>query len=107
MSSPDSKDGERRRPRFQFTLGTLFLVTALVSVLAAALGGMWRAHLGELSLPAHYFLIMAVAAPMGTMIVLSLARAAAGWIARRRTNRKRRKRGPEAGPGGPPCAPGA
>jgi hypothetical protein len=37
---PDAELPGPQRPRFQFGLATLFLVTALCSVLAAALGGM-------------------------------------------------------------------
>ncbi len=90
MSQSQPSGGKKPRRRFQFTLGSLFLVMAICSVLAAAVGGVVRSQLGELSVPALYFVFMAVAAPLGTMIVVSLALSAARWL--RRINRARAKR---------------
>ena len=73
--------GPPRRP-FQFTLGTLLLITMLTSVLAAALAGMLR--LGHSSLPRGFFVLMVVAAPMAVMILLSLLRSISGLFDRKR-----------------------
>ncbi len=86
MADPQTPAPQPRPPRgrYQFSLSSLFLVTALVSVLAAALGGMVRARFGEVAVPGYYFLMMAVAAPMATMIALSLGYTALRWFRRRR-----------------------
>ena len=72
----------QRRP-FQFGLGVLLLIMVLTSVLAAALGGMLRGQAGESPLPSGFFVLMAVAAPVAVLILLSLIRAIAkrlrGW----------------------------
>jgi hypothetical protein len=72
------------RGRYQYSLASLLLLTALVSVLAAALGGMLRREYFDSPTPAVYFLMMAIAAPIGVMIVVSLLRAAVRWAARSR-----------------------
>jgi hypothetical protein len=82
MAEPEPTGPER--PRFQFGLGTLFLVTALCSVLAAALGGMLRSRAGFSGMPPGFFELMAAAAPVGVVIVLSLLRSAMRWLNRRR-----------------------
>lgn len=56
------------RRRFQFPLSRLFLLMTLVSVLSAAGAGLMRAKDSELP----GFVLMLVAAPLATMIVLSL-----------------------------------
>jgi hypothetical protein len=83
---PDAEPSQPRRPsgRYQYSLASLLLVTALVSVLAAALGGMLRNAYGESSVPLQYFVIMMIAAPLGVMIVVSLL-----WLAIRLVSRRR------------------
>lgn len=87
MPQPNGRDAEvpegPRRP-FQFGLGALFLVTALCSVLAAALGGMLRSRWGGPETPPGFFELMAAAAPVAVVILLSLFRSAALWLRRRR-----------------------
>ncbi|MCC6124459.1 MAG: hypothetical protein IT426_05840 [Pirellulales bacterium] len=72
------------RNRWQFSLGSLMLFVTLFAVLMSALGGMIRIQAGEkLALP-HAFLIMAVAAPMGMVIVISILLALKRWRERRK-----------------------
>lgn len=62
-----------RRPRFRFTLRTMFVVTLLVCVLAAVLGGLLRAAGNEgLAASPVFYLLLAVFAPMLMMIAASL-----------------------------------
>ena len=81
---PDAEPPKSPRRPFQFGLGTLLLVTAMFSVLAAALGGMLRAHSGELSTHPGVFRLMAIASPLAVLIVVSLWYSAAQWFKRRR-----------------------
>ena len=81
---PDAEDPQPGRPPFQFGLGALFLVTTLCSVLAAALGGMLRSHWGSSRVPLGFFVLMAAAAPVAALTVLSLLRSAVLWLRRRR-----------------------
>ncbi|MHC4181008.1 MAG: hypothetical protein ACYSWU_26210 [Planctomycetota bacterium] len=81
---PDAKAPEPPRRPFQFGLGALLLATALCSVLAAALGGMLRTRWGLSSMPPGFFELMAAAAPVAMVILLSLLRSAALWLKRRR-----------------------
>ena len=72
------------RNRWQFSLGSLMLFVTLFAVLMSALGGMIRSQSGEnLSMP-RSFLIMAVAAPMGMVIVISIFLAVKQWHDRRK-----------------------
>jgi len=80
---PDPESPPPRRP-FQFTLGTLLLVTALVSVLAAALGGLLRRRQGAFEMPPGFFVLMTIAAPVAVLIFLSLAQSLLRWLNRRR-----------------------
>jgi hypothetical protein len=72
------------RSRYQFSLASLFLVTFLVAVAAGALGGMLRAARGEIRAPVAVFVVMAAAAPLAVMVVLSVGRALAAWLRRRK-----------------------
>ncbi len=81
---PDAEPPKPPRRPFQFGLGTLFLVTAMVSVLAAALGGMLRAHSGRLSMHPGVFRLMAIVSPLAVLIVVSLWYSAVQWFKRRR-----------------------
>lgn len=70
--------------RYQYSLSTLLLITALVSVLAAALAGMLQRQRGGASMPAGFFVLMAVAAPLAVMIVVSALRGLLRLWTRRR-----------------------
>ncbi len=72
-----------RRP-FQFSLASLLLATVLVSVLAAALGGMLRRRSGHADMPPGFFVLMAAIAPMALMVGISLYRGLVRLIDRRR-----------------------
>lgn len=80
---PDPANPGPRRP-FQFSLATLLLVMALFSVLAAALGGMLRGHWGTSTMPPGFFELMAAAAPVAVVVVLSLLHSLRLWLKRRR-----------------------
>jgi hypothetical protein len=80
---PDAEPPEPRRP-FQFGLGALFLLTALCSVLAAALGGILRSRWGVSPMPPGFFELMAAASPIAVVILLSLLRAGVLWLKRHR-----------------------
>ncbi|MBN2023994.1 MAG: hypothetical protein JW809_14515 [Pirellulales bacterium] len=77
-----SPETPRRRRRFQFGLGSLFLLTFLVSVLAASLAGMIQSS-AAVTAPRYLFVLMAVAAPLATLVGLSLLWTAARWLRRR------------------------
>jgi len=79
-ASPDARPPEPPRSRFQFGLGSLFLVTAMISVLAASFAGMLRAHRGQLSVHPGVFRLMAIASPLAVLIVVSLWYAAVKWL---------------------------
>ncbi|MBN2473203.1 MAG: hypothetical protein JXB62_01245 [Pirellulales bacterium] len=79
---PDAEP-EKPRPPFQFSLAGLLLVTVMVSVLAAAFGGMLRAHAGSLSTPPGVYRLMAVVSPLAVLIVVSLWYSAVRWFKRR------------------------
>ena len=76
------------RRRFQFSLATLLFLILPVSLLAGALGGMLQPETTGARLPRSFFVILAVMAPMGLMIAVSLVRAAAGHFSKK--NRTRR-----------------
>lgn len=80
---PEGEPPQPPRRPLQFGLGTLLLVTALFSVLAAALAGMIRGRFYT-SMPPGFFELMAAAAPMAAVVVVSLFRAAVQWFRRRR-----------------------
>ena len=77
------KPQEPRRP-FQFGLASMLLVMAMFSVLAAAWAGMLHRGSATASSPPGFFVLMAVAAPLGLLIVLSLLRAVLRRSKRRR-----------------------
>jgi hypothetical protein len=81
---PDAEPTPPPRQPFQFSLATLLLITALLSVLAAALAGMLRRQYGGSSLPSGFFVVMAVAAPMAVMILISLLYSVVRFLRRRR-----------------------
>ncbi|MEE8452630.1 MAG: hypothetical protein V3R99_11970 [Thermoguttaceae bacterium] len=62
----------------------MLLVMVLFSVLAAALAGLLHRHQGRSTMPPGFFVLMAVAAPMGLMILAGLLRAVTRYLNRRR-----------------------
>ncbi|MCE9547905.1 MAG: hypothetical protein K8T25_20735 [Planctomycetia bacterium] len=60
-------------PRFQFSMRTMFLLVALLSVVCAALGGMFRhaAHGDSLKV---YFILATLLAPLGLVVVLAVGK---------------------------------
>jgi len=72
-----------KRP-FQFGLASMLLIMVLFSVLAAALAGLLHRHQGRSTMPPGFFVLMAVAAPVGLMILASLFRAVTRYLNRRR-----------------------
>ena len=88
MSSTDEKPrpadepelGPARGP-WQFSIASLLVTMALVSVLAAALGGLLDPS--QTTYPRGFFVVMIVAAPLLVMIVASLLVAMRRWFDRR------------------------
>jgi len=84
MSNSAPPESPPPRHPFQFGLGTLLLITTLFAVLAAAFAGMLDRRAGRSSMPPGFFVLMAVAAPVAVLIVLSLVRAIVHWLQGRR-----------------------
>ena len=80
---PDNDPSEPRR-RFQFSLGSLFLAMLLCSVLSTVLALLLFPQRTSSSLPKGFFTLLAAAAPMAVMIVLSLYQAIVRLINHRR-----------------------
>ncbi len=85
MAQPpiDEPPAPSPRRRFQFRLSTVFLVTLLVSVAAAAVGGLVQPRLPGRTVPREFFVVMLAAAPLGVTIVLSLVYTVMRWLGRR------------------------
>ena len=73
------------RNRWQFSLGSLMLFVTLFAVLMSALGGMIRIQAGEKLAMPHSFLILAIAAPVGMVILISVL------LAVKQRNERRKK----------------
>ena len=80
----NAEPDEPKRPRFQFSLRSLMLLTAVCSVFFAALGGMIHSHQGPLKLPAGFFVLMAAATPVGIAVAVGFFLSARKWLKRRR-----------------------
>ncbi len=86
----DHSPTSQHRPRVptawrpQFTLRFLFRTVLLVSILAAARGGLLREGVNPGSGSFLFMLALTVAAPLGVMIVLSVIRTAGNWWRRTR-----------------------
>jgi hypothetical protein len=78
MPSPPSRN------RWQFGLGSLMLFVTLFAVLMSALGGMLRIQSGEKLFMPRSFLVMAIAAPMGMAILISIGLTLKQWNDRRK-----------------------
>jgi hypothetical protein len=77
--SPFAEPNTGRRRRFQFGLWVWFPVVLMVSVVLGALSGMLRADDSGGPLPKTFFILMAAAAPVGLLLLMSLLR----WVSRR------------------------
>lgn len=82
MSDNEPQPPEKRP--FQFGLASMLLVMVLISVLAAALAGMVHRHQGRSTMRPGFFVLMAIAAPIGLMILAGLFRAVTQYFNRRR-----------------------
>jgi hypothetical protein len=85
--APREPQPPRPRRRFQFGLGTMLLAALPISVLAAAWAGMMGLGARNSRLPQGFFVLMAAAAPMAVMVLISVCRAVIrqlGQHARRR-----------------------
>ncbi|NLE37067.1 MAG: hypothetical protein GX621_03485 [Pirellulaceae bacterium] len=71
------------RRRFQFSLATLLFLALPVGLLAGALGGMLADDAGPAGGPRPFSVVLAMVVPLGLMIALSVARRAAGLLAKR------------------------
>ena len=72
----------RRRWRFQVRLRTMLLVVVPVSVLSAAWAGMVGLGAENRVIPRGFYVLMAAAAPMALMILISLCRSIAQLLGR-------------------------
>ena len=77
MSQPDVPEPQPPRPRrrFQFGLGTMLLAVLPVSILSAAWAGMMGFGAENSRFPQAFFVLLAAAAPMGVMVLISVCRA--------------------------------
>lgn len=83
----DSPFAPRRR-RFQFGLWIWFPAVLLASVVLGALSGMLRADTSGGPLPKTFFILMAAAAPVAMLVLMSLLRWTAG-------SRRKNRNGPD------------
>jgi len=72
------------RRRWQFGLGALLLFTTLFALLVGAFAGMIRAETGEHFARSRSFLLLAIAAPLGILVLVSGCRAMALWWGKRK-----------------------
>jgi len=73
-TAPSEPQPRRPRRRFQFGLGTMLLAALPISILSAAWAGMIGLGAGSTRLPQGFFVLMAAAAPMAVMILISVCR---------------------------------
>lgn len=81
---PIERQPPHARRRFQFGVGKMLLAVLPISVLAAAWAGMMGLGADHPRLPRGFFVLMAAAAPMALMILISLAGALFKRAKRRR-----------------------
>ncbi len=74
------------RRRWQYSIGTMLLIMIPFSVLAGALAGMLDPENSGTGLPRAFYVVLAVIAPMGLMVALSVVLVLRKWLA----NKKRR-----------------
>ncbi|NQT16231.1 MAG: hypothetical protein HQ582_25965 [Planctomycetes bacterium] len=89
-TSPDGPQPPPPNPRrrFQFGLATMLLAVLPISVLAAAWAGMMGLGAGNSPFPQGLYVLMAAAAPMGVMILVSVCRAVLKWLGQAVQNRQ-------------------
>ncbi len=88
MSNAETPPPEREpRRRFQFSLGTMLLAVLPISVLSAAWAGMTGFGARNSRFPQAFYVLLAAAAPMGVMIVISVFRGAIRLVDRFRRPR--------------------
>ncbi len=75
------------RRRLQFGLGTLLLAVVPISILSAAWAGMVGRGARNVRWPPGFFVLMAAAAPVAVMILLSVGRSLLRLL--NRTSRRR------------------
>lgn len=75
-TGPTPPQPSEKRRWYQFGLAAMLLVTALVSVLAAAWAGLVRED------ARYQYFAMAVASPLAVLVVISLLRSAVRWLSR-------------------------
>ena len=73
-TAPDEPEPPRPPRRFQFGLGTLLLAALPISILSAAWAGMMGLGAENAVLPQGFFVLMAAAAPVAVMILISVCR---------------------------------
>jgi len=83
---PEPPSAAPPRKPFQFTMTTMFMLVALVSVVFAGVGGMFRYAISGGELRAHFILITLLA-PMGLAVLLGGLRLI--WLRMRRQGPKR------------------
>ena len=74
-TAPGEPQPQRPRRRFQFGLGTMLLAVLPISILSAAWAGMMGLGANSTRVPQGFFILMAAAAPMAVMILISVCRA--------------------------------
>lgn len=73
------EDGERRRWRFRFTSGSLFLITLIVAILAGAANYLMRSMQGD-DAWLMVFLTVVLVTPIGLAVFLSILMQLIRWI---------------------------
>jgi len=76
-TSPDEPQARppKSRRRFQFGLGTMLVAVVPISLLAAAWAGMMGLGARNSPLPQGFYVLMAAAAPVAVMVLISVCRA--------------------------------
>ncbi|MBN2578671.1 MAG: hypothetical protein JXB10_06735 [Pirellulales bacterium] len=72
------------RRRWQFGIGSLLLLTTLLSLLTGAFAGMIRVPAGEPLLHSRLYLVLAIAAPLGMLMVIGGCRTLIHWWGKRK-----------------------
>ena len=84
QKTPQQKTKPRRR--WQYGIGTMLLIMIPFSILAGALAGMIDPEKSGSHLPRAFYVVLAIIAPMGLMVALSVILVLRKWL----TERKRR-----------------
>lgn len=86
LTDMSNKHRHPNRRRWQYSIGTMLLIMIPFSVLAGALSGMIDPEKSGPQLPRAFYVVLAIAAPMGLMVALSVILVLRKWLA----DRKRR-----------------